>query len=147
MLKTAFLEMLCERGYLRALGRHVILKPARRDECWGCYGSGCERCDYTGTWRELAELELVFAVMRFEIADRTYTWHQPVAEVTWDLATDLPIPSGGGDWRPGGARPIAMPSRKFSEGKALIRWVLNELVPANEGQTGGVVAGGGEGTG
>jgi hypothetical protein len=51
-----------------------------------------------------------------------YSWHQPEDLVHFDVEiTESPSEN----WEAGVVKPVEMPRRKFGEGKALIRWVLD----------------------
>jgi hypothetical protein len=121
-LKSAFIERLCAQGFLSAAGEHSVEQPART--CWTCEGDGCERCDDTGNF--LPARTLVYAVLQFVIAGRTYIWHQPSDLVSWSIPNVEKLPHG--DWAPlnDEEKPVAMHPNKFARAKALIRWVVEE---------------------
>lgn len=127
-LKNSLLKALAERGYLRGVGEHTLTKPKMQLECWRCDGLGCNRCNFTGVWRELPELKLKFLVLHYEIDGTIYRFHQPFECLFWkpyDFAPSM----GTGTWTPEYEKPITLPASKFSEAKALIRWVLDVPKP------------------
>lgn len=90
-LKTPVIQAFCEAGYLRTATLHVQTQP-----CWRCDGTGrepwnyrdgdegqCVKCDGTGIYRQH---KLVLFV--FDVAGKTYRWHQPRVFVTWPVPLD-----------------------------------------------------------
>jgi hypothetical protein len=127
-LKNRFVAWLVEQGHLVGWGTHEIVQPARDLECFcvSRHGEcGCRRCDYTGVHRRLPERALTFIVLRFSLAGRTYTWHQPDDYVLVDYSSKAPkLVTAGDDWAPEREKPIEMPRSTFARAKALIRWVM-----------------------
>jgi hypothetical protein len=123
-LKSELLAMLTGSGHLTAIGQHIVRQPARRLDCFGCYGGGCERCDFTGIYREYPERDLVYVVLRFGIKDKAYTWHQPADNVSWELPP-APRLIDDGLWKEGSIKPVDLKPQKFAEAKALVRFVCD----------------------
>lgn len=78
-LKNHLVRHLYESGYCVSAKLHVQNFP-----CWGydregC--DGCERCNYTGIYRSIRLYSF-----RFQVGDRSFSWHQPQGLVTWNVA-------------------------------------------------------------
>lgn len=121
-LKNRFVEVLAICGHLVSVGEHVQHKPARQLECWGCWGMGCERCDFTGVWRELPAIDLVFVVLNYNVSGQDYSFHQPKESLRWEALKMAPRIDSD-NWEPQYDQPIKLKPSKFSEAKALIAWV------------------------
>ncbi len=122
-LKNGLVRWLCWGGYCVAAVRHRVHREASQGECYGCDGLGCERCRYTGEYRQ-SRAPLVYIAFRFEIEGQKFAWHQPQALVTWPV-TLTPLPAGEAPtWEPEGEKPVALSSGQFADAKALVRYVL-----------------------
>jgi hypothetical protein len=137
-LKNKLIGLLYSLGYANQVKEHVVSRPGL--SCNKCSGTGeiddwneykyddfcaengtCSRCDGTGWYRGPDCLE--FVAFRFSISGQWYSWHQPKDLVSWPYA----ITCKAEDWEPErDAKPIDMPKCKFSEAKALIRFVLEK---------------------
>lgn len=115
-LKNRLIQLLFEEGYCQECKEHLVQRPDL--ECWGCWGEGCERCDYTGLYRSGP---LVYIAFRFKVGDRFYAWHQPKDSVNWEISlTETPS-----DWEPeAGIKPLSLHQKDFAEAKALIKYIL-----------------------
>jgi len=95
--------------------------------CWGCEGYGCERCDYTGNWRDDT---LIFYNFRFKIGEIYFSWHQPMEYLSFD-----PIESEKEltDWEPGfEGEAKEIKQTKVTEYRKLLLWFLGYEKIVNE---------------
>lgn len=131
-LKTEFLCFLCDEGFVTHRGVHSHTNDPRwyYERCDECQGTGCACCN-DGEPVVVPGQTKKFTVLRFQIGETSYTWHQPGQFVT--RLRHLPrLPPG--DWAPGdAAKPIALPRGKFAEAKALVAWVVAEAEAATGG--------------
>ena len=118
-LKTSFIERLytAERFTDRV---EKLTKTLPEKACFGCDGSGCERCEHTGIFAKARDVASY--VFTFTVNGRRYTWMQPDRVMAFEPRVEETKPETGA------AREmdlsINIPRSKLAEAKALIRWVL-----------------------
>lgn len=122
-IKNAFVRLLYRMGYCTAAYRH----EQNRDqvECRSCEGAGCQRCEFTGNYRD--HRVIYYYIFTFNIHGTYYSWHQPEDSVDFDVTltkNDSPMPiiarKEYGEW---GVIP--------DHGIALIKWVIATLHEGN----------------
>jgi hypothetical protein len=120
-LKNSFVRLLSECGYAVEVLRHNV--PREGLECWNCEGYGCERCNFSGFYRQPDKL--VYIAFRFQIEGQFFSWHQPAPLVNWPVTHTT---GSSTDWLhdPTDEKPIKLNSRQFADAKALIRYVLDQ---------------------
>lgn len=126
-LKNELIELLYRNGYCTAAWIH--LWQQEEQICRECDGAGDIECSCggTGVWRPARTLE--FWCFRFLIEDCIYCWHQPRRSVEFTPVESVPPQ----DWEGiAGEKPVSLPVRKFASVKALLRWVLDAAVAAQE---------------
>jgi hypothetical protein len=127
--KHRLLRALAAHGYLIGVGEHTITQG-----CYGCDGSGvyrgyagdredCERCCGTGISKTR------YRVLRYQVEDRSYTWHEPPRDATWPLPEGVPNVDVGDDWHPGVHRPVLLAPEHWATAVAHVTRVCDAFDP------------------
>jgi hypothetical protein len=119
-LKNDLMELLYRKGFCTAAWIHVL--QLEEQICRECSGGGefCGRCDGSGISRAAKAVE--FWTFRFLIEGKTYVWHRPADQVTFEPIATLPPSDFDGVAH---EKPVALPIRRFKMAKDLIRLVLD----------------------
>lgn len=121
-LKTRFVALLYRLEKTDRVVRFSLTRAGKG--CWSCggdngfAGDGCERCDDTG-WYVPPRTERLLA-FHFTVDNVHYSWMQPERLVAFPVKVDEEQTELGG--RPETA--LSLPRARFSEAKALLRWVI-----------------------
>lgn len=116
-LKDDLIEMLYGAGYCASAWVHRMEQPAQ--ECWGCFGDGCGRCNDTGEFRPARTLK--FVAFRFAVDGTAYCWHQPERLVRFAVRLTEPEAEWAGT---GEEKPVRMGRRGLRRALELLRWVV-----------------------
>jgi len=116
-LKNELIEYLYENGYCNAVTEHI--KEVSEKECFNCGGYGCDRCDYTGIYRE--GFKIIYYLFKFLINDIIYSWHQPAKSITFNIdlsnIEEQSMPTID-------KKEVLLSKTKMKEAKELINWFL-----------------------
>lgn len=122
-LKNQFVHHLWQVGYCTEAIH--IRSMTIENECYRCEGEGvlwsgnsCPKCNGTGIYRTQTRSYWAF---RFVVDGCGYAWHQPEHLAGWAH----PIGEQKQHDVESEEKPVAPPSARFAEAKALVAWVLN----------------------
>lgn len=127
-LKNELIELLynsgcCVLSWIHRQAREALV-------CRECAGSGemCDHCGGSGVWSDARTLE--FWCFQFQVAGKTYCWHQPVDTITFLPAESL-APQ---DWQglASQEKPLKLAQSRFAAVKELLRWILDRAQSAAE---------------
>jgi len=121
-LKTQFVTLLYQLEKTDRVVRFSLTRAGKG--CWACggdngfAGEGCERCDDTG-WYVPPRTEKLLA-FHFTVDGVHYSWMQPERFVLFPVKVDEEQTELAGRRETA----VSMPRARFSEAKALLRWVI-----------------------
>ena len=121
-LKNRFIELLYNNGYCEQVASHSMELPAKF--CF-CDSEGCHRCDYSGIYLEAKTVN--FFYFQFKVGGKKYNWHQ----LTQHVKMDVEVKESRQDIGEIEVKPLMLKREKLSEGKQLIKWVLEQTQKQN----------------
>jgi hypothetical protein len=127
-LKSQFIALLCRLEKIDRVVRFSLTRPGKG--CWGCegddghQGTGCGRCEFTG-WHRDPRIDRLLS-FHFTIDGVHYAWMQPERLVAFEVKVDEEQTELHGQRETA----LSMGRARFSEAKALLRWVIAEHAAA-----------------